>query len=106
MQLKNWRAWAVGLVIAAVLAILWPHDTAIVSFDQLKVRGQLIRQLAEHHASNEQVTLISTAFKRRLNQVLIDYAAMHHVVIVDNKLILAGSTDITDAIMLKLGKSS
>ncbi len=79
---------------------------AVVTFDEKEIRGLLVRQLAEHAASNEQALAASARLKKHLSQTLADYATAHHVVVVDSHAILAGKRDITREVISLLSKAS
>lgn len=66
------------------------------------MRGQLIRQLAELKATDEQVARTTRRFNDSLNTVLAHYAKRHQVVVLDQKSTVAGGTDITHEIANQL----
>ncbi|RUR24252.1 TrbI F-type domain-containing protein [Legionella qingyii] len=77
----------------------------VVFFDTEAIQAQLIRQLAEHQASDEQVSHTTRQFKNKLQKLLTQYAQQHHVMILNQREILAGGEDITDEIANKLGQA-
>ena len=93
---------AMGLGVAGlVLLMLWEiHFTpAVVTFDFKRVRGQFIRQLAEHQINNKDVRAKSQLFHQKIQGVLETYAKQKHVMILERQQVLAGGKDITDALI-------
>ena len=101
----HWQKILSPLCAAIVLVCLWPRPISVVAFDMARVKSLLIRQLAEHTVSNAQAVLASKVFKHLLNDVLVEYAHKHHVLIVDKALVLQGAKDITAEVMPRLSQS-
>jgi conjugal transfer pilin signal peptidase TrbI len=74
----------------------------VVFFDKEATQGQLIRQLAERRATNEQVAQVIHRFNDALNHALARYGRRHHAIILDKKNVLAGGEDITPEIVNEL----
>lgn len=90
-------------LVAQIIAHQVKHPVnSIVGFNPQKGQSQLVRQLALHHASNAQITKTSLQFKALLQKTLKEYSKRHHVLIVDSQLLLAGGTDITEAVLTQL----
>lgn len=81
-----------------------PSKSEVVVFDSEAIKGQLIRQLAELHASDEQVRRATEQFKNKLHQVLTRYANRHQVMVVDASMRLAGGLDATQDIANELSR--
>jgi conjugal transfer pilin signal peptidase TrbI len=101
----------IHVMLASSLAlIIWGMKCSlgatskVVLFDNQAIQGQLIRQLAQHQASEEQVARISYHFKGALNQILKEYALRHDAVILERPSVLAGGTDITNEISNELSR--
>ncbi len=94
---------AVAGMIFLITAL--PKPKSLVVFDVTHVQSLLIRQLAEHEASDEKAMLAAQALKHSLNKVLGDYAKKHHVVIVDKAYLLSGAEDVTSTILPELSHS-
>ncbi len=94
---------ALSLVLMTLgLVYLMTPSVSIVTFNAHEVQGKLIRQLAEHAASDDQVQKMNMAFKQHLNQVLSEYARSHHVVIMESRSVLAGAKDVTSELLRQL----
>lgn len=92
--------------ILMIVQIMVLHaKTTVVSFDKRKVQGQLIRQLAEHHASKAQVSKASLKFKTVLQKTLALYSKANHALIVDRQFVLVGGVDVTDAVAKQLAQA-
>lgn len=88
------------------LELFWGSpNTKVVLFDTEAIQAQLIRQLAEHQANDEQVSHATRQFKNKLQNLLTQYAKQHHVMILDHRKVLAGGDDITNEIANKLGQA-
>lgn len=75
---------------------------SVVRFDAEAIRGQLIRQLAEHKVSDKDVSIATKKFNHSLSALLIRYAKEHRVVILNSPMILAGGEDVTEHIAREL----
>lgn len=93
-----------GLLVAGLFYHCRPQNQVVI-FDTKAVQAQLIRQLAEHKASEDQVSVVMVQFKNKLDSLLLDYAKNHHAIILDKGKVLAGGADITDEISMKLAQS-
>ncbi|HAT2150932.1 TPA: TrbI F-type domain-containing protein [Legionella pneumophila] len=106
MRLVNQILLSVAALILIGLEFFWiSQNTKVVLFDTEAIQAQLIRQLAEHQASDEQVSHITRQFKNKLQKLLTQYAKQHHVMILDHRVVLAGGEYITDEIANKLGQA-
>ncbi|HHT0594809.1 TPA: TrbI F-type domain-containing protein [Legionella anisa] len=106
MRLVHQVLVSVATLILIGLALLWTStNTKVVLFDTEAIQGQLIRQLAEHQANDEQVSHTTRQFKNKLQKLLTQYAKQHHAMILDQREVLAGGDDITDEIANKLSQA-
>lgn len=78
---------------------------SIVTFDKKEVLSQFIRQLAEIKATELQVAQSTKRFNEVLSKVLVEEAQQKKVIILRASDVLAGSTDITDEVRIKLSKA-
>ena len=74
----------------------------VVLFDAETIKGRLIRQLAEHKASDLQVNMATKKFNDALSSVLKKYAMHHGVVVINKNIALAGGKDVTAQITSEL----
>ncbi|QLZ68943.1 hypothetical protein FOLKNPGA_01723 [Legionella sp. PC1000] len=98
------------VVSAAVMLFIglqfWSSPkTNIVLFDSAAIQAQLVRQLAEHQANEKQVSQTTQQVKKKLHMLLTQYAKQHHVIIFDQREVLAGGEDITAEIANKLSQT-
>ena len=77
----------------------------VVLLDSHALRSQLIRQLAEHHATDAQVSASTQQFKNKLGELLTHYATQNKVVILERSQVLAGGKDITLTLKEDLAKA-
>ena len=89
---------AIALLLLSAFWALKP-STALVTCDVQRMKGQLIHQLALHHATPALVQASKAAFQQKLKGVLEAFGAREHVVIVSREAVLAGGRDVTDAII-------
>ncbi|WP_454784009.1 TrbI F-type domain-containing protein [Legionella sp. WA2024007413] len=99
-------------VVVSVVTILFiglqfwiSPKTNIVLFDSAAIQAQLVRQLAEHQANEKQVSHTTQQIKQKLHLLLTQYAKQHHVIIFDQREVLAGGENITSEIANKLSQT-
>ncbi|HHF7375953.1 MULTISPECIES: TrbI F-type domain-containing protein [Legionellaceae] len=106
MRLVHQVSLSVVALILIGLELVWTsQNTQVVLFDTEVIQAQLVRQLAEHQANEEQVSHTTRQFKNKLQNLLTQYAKQHHVIILDHRKVLAGGEDITYEIVNKLGQA-
>jgi type-F conjugative transfer system protein TrbI len=101
MRLKLILSIGTFLIVGIIFYCLFPK-TQVVVFDTKTVQAQLIRQLAEHKASEEQVRQAILKYKNSLHDVLTQYAKRHDVVILEQATVLSGGNDITSQLLHEL----
>ncbi|STX55691.1 F pilus extension/retraction protein TrbI Inner membrane protein [Legionella beliardensis] len=94
----------VVLLVSMTLYTLKPSER-IAFFNKEAVYGQLIRQLAERKATEAQVAQTTRRFHAVLSQTLAHYTKRHQVVILDQKLVLAGGLDVTTEVTAELSQA-
>ena len=100
MTARYWHFGALVLIFAMQSMWMFMHQgMSLVTFDEKRVKGQFIHQLALHHASNEVVKSANVHFNQVLQVALKTYARQHHVVIMAREEVLAGGVDVTDLII-------
>ena len=90
---------AVPVLLLLVAFWAFKPSVALVTCDVQRIQGQLIHQLALHHATPALVQSSKAAFHQNLKRVLDAFGAREHVVIVSREAVLAGGRDVTDAII-------
>lgn len=94
----------VFIILGASVYLMRPIET-VVFFDAQVLKAELIRQLAEHKASSEQIGRTAERFKESLKTLLAQYATKHSVVIFERHMVLAGGRDITLEIASELSQA-
>lgn len=93
------------LLFASLFFFYSKREVSVVYFNVDSIRASFIQQLAKRKVTDEQVQRASVRLKEKLQKTLTEYAAVHDVVIVDRKTILAGGRDVTADIAVGLGKA-
>lgn len=98
---------ALMVVALSLVATFYVNSSqqSIVFFDKEVVQGQFIRQLAELKASESQVEQSTKTFNATLNKVLVATAKQKKAVILNKKEVLAGGVDVTDEVLLNVGRA-
>lgn len=90
------------LLVLVILKKFIFSTMPVVAVDISKIKGQFIRQLAEHRVSDAKIHGTSVRFNQALNQSLHQYSQIHHVVLVKKDSVLGFDKkpiDVTAAVM-------
>ena len=89
------------LVFVVLKSLLFTKDVVGI-VDVKYIKGQFIRSLAEHHATDEKAKALSVLFNKSLNKSLDEYVQAHHMVLIQKDGILKGDLipkDVTSSIL-------
>ena len=89
------------LVFVVLKSLLFTKD-AVGIVDVKYIKGQFIRNLAEHHVSEDKAKALSVLFNKSLNKSLEEYVQAHHMVLIQKDGILKGDLipkDVTASIL-------
>ena len=102
------RAWTQGISLILLTFFMFGlgqfKKPQMVSFKQDKIYQPFVLQLSKLHLSDAILEKKTQEFKQNLNLSLAEYAKKHQVVIVEQKLVLAGALDISDEILKLMSK--
>jgi len=98
-------AIAATFLIAGVAVYCLKPKVCVVLFDAETIKGRLIRQLAEYHATDAQVSSATKKFNDSLSAVLTHYAKRYGVVVINRNMALAGGEDVTEQIASELSRA-
>lgn len=89
------------LPLLPVLALCYsflhlPHEHSLVVVNKERVITEYIRALSQHALDEIRMTQETRKFRLAFEKTLKTYATTHHVVILDNKSILASPDDSVD----------
>lgn len=90
-----------GLLIIILSMALKPK---VVTFNQDRVLRQFVLQISRNKLSDAILKQKSEEFSQNLNASLAEYADIHHVIIINQKAVLAGKKDISDEVLKLLVK--
>jgi len=83
---------------ALILAGVSMHQASVVTFNKKALVGRFVGQLSTLSLSDEGLREKTAAFSAALTESVNDYAHSHHVLILEDKRVLAGSRDVTAVI--------
>jgi len=91
-------------LLPLMVCLLWgmhasPKGSTVVTFNQDVINRQFVAQLSQYNLSDEMIRAKTDAFKKALDGALRDYAAKHHALVMNEKNVIAGARDATDAIL-------
>lgn len=89
------------LVFVVLKSLLFTKDTVGI-VDVKYIKGQFIRNLAEHNLSEKKAKALSVLFNKSLNKSLEEYVQAHHTVLIHKDGILKGDLipkDVTASIL-------
>ena len=93
-------------LLPLMVCLLWGMHTSlaqenpsVVTFNQEVINRKFVAQLSQYNLSDEMIRVKTDAFKKALDGALRDYAAKHHALVMNEKNVIAGARDATDAIL-------
>jgi len=90
-----------GLLIIILSMALKPQ---VVSFNQDRVLKQFVLQMSQKNLTDAALKQKTDEFSQNLNASLAEYADIHHVIIINQKAVVAGKKDISDEVLKLLVK--
>lgn len=99
----------IGMLLALViLKSLLFSSSPVGLVDVNRIKGQFIRNLAEHKLSSTKARAATILFNKSLKRSLQEYAKAHHMVLVKKDAILEADSktkDVTEAVMKEIAKN-
>jgi type-F conjugative transfer system protein TrbI len=103
---RHAMGFKVMCLLPLMVCLLWGMHTSlaqenpsVVTFNQEVINRQFVNQLSQYNVSDEMIRVKTDAFKKALDEALRDYAAKHHALVMQQKNVMAGGQDVTDAIL-------
>jgi type-F conjugative transfer system protein TrbI len=90
-----------GLLLVVLNIALKPQ---VVTFNQDAVFKQFVLQMSQKNLTDAALKQKTEQFSQNLNASLAEYADKHHVIIINQKTLLAGKKDISDEVLKILVK--
>jgi len=102
LNILNLSALMIAALLIAILSIsLRPK---VVTFNQDYVLRQFVLQISRSQLSDAVLKQKTDKFSQNLHASLTQYADKHHVMIINQKAVLAGKKDISDEVLKLLVK--
>lgn len=103
MKTWHWQAFFMVLIIFMMASMFYLRPK-LVTFNPDKLYQPFVLQLSQHQLSDEKIFKKTQEFRKNLNLSLAEYAKKHHVVILEQKQVLAGGQDISNEILRLISK--